>query len=66
MTKTEFNRNFTLSLNGKFKGFDCIENKDLFIHKLNKKLHRRSPASKPLGDKLVMKVSGQVIVLYWK
>ena len=63
MNKTEFNRNYSLSFDGKFKGFDYIENKDLFFHKLQRLL-RRLERTTGVTDRLVMKLSGHSIVLY--
>lgn len=54
MTKSEFNRNFSLSFDGKFKGFDYIENKDLFVHKLQRLL-RRLERTTGVSDRLTMK-----------
>lgn len=66
MSKTEFNQNFSLSLDGKFAGLDRVVNQSLFFHKLNKKLNRRSNYSAPLGDKISFKVGNQSATLYFR
>lgn len=66
MSKTEFNKNFTLSLNGKYAGLDRIQNQPLFFHKLAKVLKPSSKYRKPLGDTISMRVSGQTIKLYFR
>lgn len=63
--KTQFNREFHLSLDGKFKGVDCVNNQSLFFHKLNKALscqHGRYKRS--LVFPLVFRCSGQTCKIY--
>lgn len=65
MSKTEFNKTFSLSLNGKFKGLDAVVNQELLWHKLTKKL-RTLERTIGLQDKLELRVSGQKVVLYYR
>lgn len=60
-----FNRMFSLSLNGKFKGLSTLAkviNFDLFAYRLYKLLSGRY--RKPVSDVIVMHVSGNTIKLY--
>ena len=57
-----FNRMFSLSLNGKFKGLLCLKNWKLFAYRLFKELNGRY--RRPSSDVIVMRVSGQLIKLY--
>lgn len=66
--KTWFNRNFSLSLNGKFVGLDRVANLSLFEHKLNKVLHSQSRygSRRKYEDIITMRVSGQTCKLYYR
>lgn len=65
--KTWFNKNFSLSLDGKFKGLDCVSNLPLFRHKLQRYLSGSNfTYSRVLGDSFVMRVSGQTCKLYFR
>ena len=66
--KTWFNKNFSLSFNGKFKGLDVIENLPLFKHKLNKVLTSTSRygSRRRLEDVITIKVSGNICKLYYR
>lgn len=60
-----FNRNFSLSFDGKFKGLSylvSIVNPELFAYRLYKKLSGRFRC--PLGDIISMRISGHSIKLY--
>lgn len=66
--KTWFNRNFTLSLNGKYAGLDRVSNLPLFEYKLIKVLHSTSRygSRRRLEDVITMRVSGQTCKLYYR
>lgn len=57
-----FNRLFSLSLNGKFKGLGCLKDWKRFAYRLYKKLN--GYYRRPSSDLIVMRVSGQTIKLY--
>lgn len=57
-----FNRNFSLSLNGKFAGLLRLKNWQLFAYRLYKELN--GYYSRPSSDVICMRVSGQIIKLY--
>ena len=60
-----FNKNFSLSLDGKFKGLSTaasVLNLDNLLYKLYKVLSGRY--RKPVGDVLVFRVSGHSVKLY--
>lgn len=60
-----FNKNFKLSLNGKFAGIKRVKNLYCFLYRLYKKLSCRY-YRKPLLDDTIMtfRLSGQTIKLY--
>lgn len=66
--KTWFNRNFSLSLNGKYAGLDSVINLSLFEYKLNKVLlsTTRYGSRRKLEDVITMRVSGQTCKLYYR
>lgn len=64
--KAYINANWALSINGKFGGMDRIKNFELFRTKLIKKLCRRNKHQKPLGEREVIHISGQRIVIYMR
>lgn len=64
--KYNFNRDFSLSFNGKFIGLDSLPNRSLFEHKFRKIVERRSRRTKPLGDVICFKLSGKVCKLYYR
>lgn len=57
-----FNRQFSLSLNGKFCGLGRLKNWQLFAYRLYKELTGRF--RRPVSDVIVMRISGQTIKLY--
>lgn len=66
--KIWFNRNFSLSLNGKYAGLDRVVNLPLFKYKLNKVLNSTSRygSRRKLEDIITMRVSGQICKLYYR
>lgn len=63
--KTWFNKNYSLSYNGKFCGLDRISNLPLFRHKLERLLVRsQSRRRAPLGDVISMSINHNSIKLY--
>lgn len=61
-----FNKRFSLSLNGKFKGLLSLgSHLDLFIHRFKKMFNSTARYSRfMLNDVVVMRFSGLVIKLY--
>ena len=57
-----FNRMFSLSLNGKFKGIGNLKDWKRFAYRLYKELN--GYYLRPSSDVIVMRVSGQTIKLY--
>lgn len=57
-----FNRMFSLSLNGKFKGLGRLKDWKRFAYRLYKELN--GYYRRPSSDVIVMRVSGQIIKLY--
>lgn len=57
-----FNRMFSLSLNGKFKGLGRLKDWKRFAYRLYKELN--GYYRRPSFDVIVMRVSGQTIKLY--
>ena len=66
--KTWFNKNFSLSLDGKWKGLDNVINLRLFEHKVNKVLttSSRYGSRKRLQDSFSFMCSGQRCKLYYR
>lgn len=60
-----FNRNFSLSFNGKFVGLLRLGDKlELFIHRLGKYLNRPLNPWTKTPDIITIKLSGDVVKLY--
>lgn len=57
-----FNRRFSLSVNGKFKGLLFLKNWKLFAYRLYKELN--GYYRRPSSDVMCFRVSGQTIKLY--
>lgn len=57
-----FNRSFSLSLNGKFKGIGSLKDWKRFAYRLYKETN--GYYLRPSSDVIVMRVSGQTIKLY--
>lgn len=57
-----FNRMFSLSLNGKFKGLGRLKDWKRFAYRLYKELN--GYYRRPSSDVIVMRISGQTIKLY--
>lgn len=66
--KTWFNRTFSLSMDGKWKGLDEVNNLPLFKNKLNKVLTSTSRygSQRKKADIIVMRVSGHTCKLYFR
>lgn len=67
-SKTEFNKMFKLTINGKYKGIDALgsdHNVALMFHKLNRKL--RLFSSRPWYSQLdimTMRIDGMTVKIY--
>lgn len=62
-----FNKNFSLSLNGKFKGLATaakVINLDLLLYKLYKVLN--GYYRKQFGDVLTFRLNGSIVKLYFR
>lgn len=59
-----FNKMFSLSLNGKFKGLGRLKDWKRFAYRLYKELN--GYYRRPSSDIIVMRVSGQTIKLYYR
>lgn len=64
--KIRFNKDFSLSYDGKFVGLDSLPNRALFEHKFVKIVERRSPHARPLDDVITFKLCGKVVKLYYR
>lgn len=64
--KYHFNRDFSLSFNGKFIGLDSLPNRALFEHKFRKIVESRDLHKKPLGSVICFKLSGKVCKLFYR
>lgn len=65
--KTEFNKYFKLTINGKYKGVDALgseHNIQLFFHKLNRKMNGISKHSRPMDDIATIRVAGLTLKVY--
>lgn len=64
--KSDFNRFFSLSVDGKFFGLDAFGEHfaALLLHKLNRMLFNGSSHSKPLDDIICMRVCSHNVKIY--